>query len=144
MRLDLELHLPVRRDQRHQLVDQHRLCRGGEPVAVTQVCGRDHSGSALVRPSRQGRAQREQGIVKYDQLIVCGEADVGLEGRDATGERRLKRGYRGVRPVGPTEPVRDQKRRRDTRMGAGKTRLVVNVSSPGRDQDVTTRASICR
>lgn len=82
--------------------------------------------------------------MKHDQLTICGETDVGLEGDDAAGEGRMKRGYRRVRPVGPTEPVRDQKRRRDTRMGAGKTRLVVNVSSPGRDQDVTTRASICR
>lgn len=95
-----------------------------------------------MRPSREGRAEGEQGIVKNDELGVRGETDIGLEGLDSAGERRAKRRDRGVRAVGPTEPVRDQKRRRDTRMGAGKTCLDVTVSSPGRDQNVTTRTLI--
>jgi len=48
--------------------------------------------------------------VQDDELTIGGEANVGLERLDPTGERCLEGLYGGVGAVGPTEPVRDQKR----------------------------------
>lgn len=110
-------------------------------LAVAQVGAGDLGGLVLVRPSRQRRAERKQWVVQDDELTVAGQADIGLERLDPAGERRVERLDGGVRAVGAAESVRNQKRRADTRMGAGKTRRGVTELSPGRDHPVTTPAA---
>lgn len=111
------------------------------PLAVAQVGARNLAGSVLVRPSGQRRAERKQWVMEDDELTVAGQADVGLERLDPAGERRVERLDGGVRAVGAAESVRNQERRADTRMGAGKTRRDVTELSPGRDHPVTTPAA---
>jgi hypothetical protein len=79
---------------------RRRLSRG-----VTDERRSDLFSGPLARPAIERGAEREQRIVQQDQPVVGGQAYIGLEALDRTGQGVAKGSRRGVWTVVATEPV---------------------------------------
>jgi len=105
VRLDLELEADRFRHHVDQLLEQKRALRRRLSRGVTDERRSDLFSSPLARPAVKRSAEREQRIVQQDQLIVGGQAYVGLEALDRAAQGVAKGGRRGIRTVVAAEPV---------------------------------------
>ena len=132
MRLDLDLDGKVSGRRLEQLVKEERALGRRPTVAVAQEAPGDLSGSPLVGPPPERRSELEQWVVEENQLVVGGQANVGLEPVDASAEGALKRPRRGVRTVRAPEPVRVEGRGGHVPNGTGRPGRLL----PGRHRRV--------
>ena len=105
VRLDLELESHCLRDRVDQLLEQEWVLCRRRSRGVTDESRLDLFSGPPVRPAIEGGPEREQRIVKQNQPIVGGQADVGFEALDRAGQGVSKRSRRGVRAVVAAEPV---------------------------------------